>query len=36
MYGHTHTGVGSIVLTLVAVAKGGIGHLMRVIVSPHW
>jgi hypothetical protein len=36
MYGHSHTGVGSIVLTLVAGAKGGIGYLVRVIASPHW
>jgi hypothetical protein len=36
MYGHSHTGIGSIVLTLVAGAKGGIGYLVRVIASPHW
>jgi hypothetical protein len=32
MYGHPpHTGIGSMVLTLVASAKGGIGFLVRVI-----
>jgi hypothetical protein len=32
MYGHPpHTGIGSLVLTLVASAKGGIGYLVRVI-----
>jgi hypothetical protein len=31
MYGHSHTGIGSIVLTLVALAKGGIGYLVSVI-----
>jgi hypothetical protein len=36
VYGHSHTGIGSIVLTLVAGAKGGIGYLVRVIASPHW
>jgi hypothetical protein len=36
MYGHTHTGIGSLVLTLVAAAKGGIGHIVRIIASPHW
>jgi hypothetical protein len=36
MYGHSHTGIGSLMLTLVAGAKGGIGYLVRVISSPHW
>ena len=36
MYGHSHTGIGALVLTLVAGAKGGIGHLVRVIASKHW
>jgi hypothetical protein len=36
MYGHSHTGIGAIVLTLVAAAKGGIGYLVRAIASPHW
>ena len=36
MYGHSHTGIGSMVLTAVAVAKGGIGALVRAIVSVHW
>jgi hypothetical protein len=36
MYGHSHTGIGSLVLTLVAVAKGAIGHLVRIAASPHW
>jgi hypothetical protein len=32
MYGHPpHTGIGSLVLTLVASAKGGIGYLARVM-----
>jgi len=31
MYGHSHTGIGSIVLTIFAAAKGGIGYLVRVI-----
>jgi hypothetical protein len=31
MYGHSHTGIGSLVLTLVAGAKGGIGYLVRVL-----
>ena len=36
MYGHSHTGIGSFVLTLVASAKGGIGYLVRVIAhAPH-
>jgi hypothetical protein len=35
MYGHPpHTGIGSLVLTLVASAKGGIGYLVRVIADP--
>jgi hypothetical protein len=33
MYGHSHTGIGSIVLTVVACAKGGIGYLVRVIAQ---
>jgi len=36
MYGHSHTGIGALVLTLVASAKGGIGYLVRAIASPHW
>ena len=36
MYGHSHTGIGSMVLTAVAVAKGGIGHVVRTIASVHW
>ena len=36
MYGHSHTGIGALVLTLVAGAKGGIGYLVRAIASPHW
>jgi hypothetical protein len=36
MYGHSHTGIGALVLTLVAAAKGGIGYLVRHIASPHW
>jgi hypothetical protein len=36
MYGHSHTGIGSLMLTIVAGAKGGIGYLVRVIASPHW
>jgi hypothetical protein len=35
MYGHSHTGIGSLVLTLAAAAKGGIGYLVRVIASAH-
>lgn len=37
MYGHPpHTGIGSLLLTLVASAKGGIGYLARVIAhAPH-
>ncbi len=32
MYGHPpHTGIGAVVLTLVASAKGSIGYLVRVI-----
>ena len=31
MYGHSHTGIGSLVLTVVATAKGGIGYLVKVI-----
>jgi hypothetical protein len=31
MYGHSHSGIGAIVLTLVAGAKGGIGYLVKVI-----
>ena len=34
MYGHPpHTGIGSLVLTLVASAKGGIGYLARVMTQ---
>jgi hypothetical protein len=34
MYGHhPHTGIGAMVLTLVAAAKGGIGFLVRVIAQ---
>jgi hypothetical protein len=36
MYGHSHTGIGALVLTLVAAAKGGIGYLVREIASHHW
>ena len=36
MYGHSHTGIGALMLTLVAGAKGGIGYLVRAIASPHW
>jgi hypothetical protein len=36
MYGHPpHTGIGAMVLTLVASAKGGIGYLVRVIAHTH-
>jgi hypothetical protein len=36
MYGHSHTGIGALVLTLVASAKGGFGYLVKVIAhSPH-
>jgi hypothetical protein len=36
MYGHPpHTGIGSLVLTLVASAKGGIGYLVRIIAHAH-
>ena len=35
MYGHSHTGIGAFVLTLVAGAKGGIGYLVRVIAHSH-
>jgi hypothetical protein len=37
MYGHPpHTGIGSLVLTLVASAKGGISYLVRVMAqAPH-
>jgi hypothetical protein len=31
MYGHSHSGIGSLVLTLVASAKGGIGYLVKVL-----
>jgi hypothetical protein len=31
MYGHSHSGIGSLVLTLVASAKGGLGYLVKVI-----
>jgi hypothetical protein len=32
MYGHPpHTGIGSMVLTMVAAAKGGIGFIVRTI-----
>jgi hypothetical protein len=31
MYGHSHTGIGALVLTLVAGAKGGIGYLVKVL-----
>jgi hypothetical protein len=34
MYGHPpHTGIGAMVLTLVASAKGGIGYLVKVIAQ---
>jgi hypothetical protein len=36
MYGHSHTGIGALMLTLVAAAKGGIGYLVRHVSSPHW
>ena len=36
MYGHSHTGIGAIVLTAVAAAKGGVGYLVRVIAAKHW
>jgi hypothetical protein len=36
MYGHSHTGIGAFILTLVAGAKGGIGHLVRAMSSSHW
>jgi hypothetical protein len=36
MYGHSHTGIGALILTLVAVAKGGIGYLVRHMSSKHW
>ena len=35
MYGHGHTGFGSMVLTLVATAKGGIGYLVKVLAHSH-
>jgi hypothetical protein len=35
MYGHSHTGIGALVLTIVAAAKGGIGYLVRVIAHAH-
>ena len=36
MYGHSHSGIGALVLTFVAAAKGGIGYLVRVLAhSPH-
>jgi hypothetical protein len=36
MYGHPpHTGIGALVLTLVASAKGGIGYLARVVSHAH-
>jgi hypothetical protein len=31
MYGHSHSGIGSLVLTMVAFAKGGIGYLVKVM-----
>ena len=31
MYGHSHTGLGALVLALAAGAKGGSGHLVRVL-----
>lgn len=31
MYGHSHTGIGAMVLTIVGAAKGGIGYLVRVL-----
>jgi hypothetical protein len=36
MSGHSHTGIGALVLTLAAGAKGGIGYLVRVLASKHW
>jgi hypothetical protein len=33
MYGHSHSGLGSIVLTLVATAKGGIGYLVKILAQ---
>ena len=36
LYGHSHTGIGAIVLTTIAAAKTGIGHAVRIIVSKHW
>jgi hypothetical protein len=37
MYGHPpHTGIGALVLTVCAAAKGGIGYLVRVFAhAPH-
>jgi hypothetical protein len=38
MYGHSHTGIGSLVLTFVASAKGGISYLVRILAhaqQPH-
>lgn len=35
MYGHSHTGIGSIALTLVAAAKGGIGYLVKLMAQAH-
>jgi hypothetical protein len=36
MYGQSHTGIGSLVLTLVGCAKGGIGYLVKVVAhGPH-
>jgi hypothetical protein len=36
MYGHSHTGIGALVLTAAAATKGGIGYLVRVIASSRW
>jgi hypothetical protein len=36
MYGHSHTGIGALCLTVVAAAKGGIGYLVRAMASHHW
>jgi len=35
MYGHCHSGIGAIILTLVAIAKGGFGFLFRFLGHAH-
>ena len=31
MYGHSHSGLGALVLTMCAGVKGGIGYMVRVL-----